>query len=81
MNDYHTDTGVVVHCDLYRLGDPEELYEIGLLELADEYNAIVLVEWADKGRGILPQPDYIFSLDITDAQTQARQLVITPPKK
>lgn len=55
MNDYNTPTGAVVHCDLYRLSDPEELYEIGLLDLPTP--TIKLIEWAKKGAGVLPAPD------------------------
>lgn len=77
MQDYQTDSGAVIHCDLYRLGEAEELYEIGLLELADEQNAVVLVEWASKGRGVLPPADYILAFEITDNQSQHRQLTIT----
>ncbi len=77
MQDYDTDSGTVIHCDLYRLGDPEELYEIGLLELADARDAIVLVEWAEKGYGVLPAPDVTLALAITDPKTQNRQLTIT----
>lgn len=81
MQDYHTETGTVIHCDLYRLGEPEELYEIGLLELAEENAAVILVEWATKGRGVLPQPDFTLAFDITDFNTQHRQLTITEHKQ
>ncbi|PID66334.1 MAG: tRNA (adenosine(37)-N6)-threonylcarbamoyltransferase complex ATPase subunit type 1 TsaE [Gammaproteobacteria bacterium] len=63
MQDYNTPTGVVIHCDLYRLSDAEELYEIGLIELAEASCAVVLIEWASKGRGILPPADW--QLDFT----------------
>lgn len=33
----------LVHADLYRLGDPEEVHHLGLHELRDE--AVMLVEW------------------------------------
>lgn len=77
MQDYQTDHGVVIHCDLYRLGDPEELYEIGLLDMAEEKHAITLVEWASKGRGVLPKPDFTLAFVITDFTNEQRQLTIT----
>jgi tRNA threonylcarbamoyl adenosine modification protein YjeE len=40
---YDTPRGPVLHADLYRLGDPREVEELGLL---DNPAAIVLVEWA-----------------------------------
>lgn len=77
MQDYQTDNGTVIHCDLYRLGDPEELFEIGLLEQSDEDNAVVLVEWPEKGRGILPAADVTLDFLMTDKQQQLRQLRVT----
>jgi N-acetylmuramate 1-kinase len=44
----------VVHADLYRVDEPDELTEIGFSDLAR--NAIVLVEWPDRAIGLVP-PD------------------------
>lgn len=43
---YEGDRGVVWHCDLYRLGDPDEVEELGLADAFAE--AVVLVEWPDR---------------------------------
>lgn len=66
MQDYETPSGTVIHCDLYRLAEPEELYEIGLLEMADSRRAIVLIEWPDKGLGVLPPPDFTLAFALAD---------------
>lgn len=60
---YDTPRGQVLHADLYRLGDPREVDELGLLDNPD---AIVLVEWAER------------SAEITDAATSVVTLAIPP---
>lgn len=70
LQDYSTDSGCVIHCDLYRLADPEELFEIGLLEESVENDAITLVEWASKGKGVLPQPDITLTFELHGHQRQ-----------
>lgn len=47
---YDTARGPVLHADLYRLGDPREVDELGLL---DNAAAIVLVEWAERSPEIV----------------------------
>ncbi len=56
----------VLHLDLYRIGDADELEFLGLADLFDE-NTIVLVEWPEKSGRWLPEPDFVFDFSYTDS--------------
>ena len=58
---YDTAKGLILHADLYRLGDPREVEELGLL---DNPEAIVLVEWAERAPDILAAATVTVSLAI-----------------
>lgn len=51
----------VLHLDLYRIGDPGELDFLGLEDLFTD-NTVLLVEWPERGRGVLPNPDAVLAL-------------------
>jgi len=53
---YQTGGPQVVHVDLYRLEDPDELEQLAIRDYLGE-QSVLLVEWADRARGGLPQPD------------------------
>lgn len=58
---YETPRGPVLHADLYRLGDPREVDELGLLDNPD---AIVLVEWAARSPEIVAAATLVVELEI-----------------
>lgn len=57
---YKKDKITIHHFDIYRCLDPEELEFIGIRDYQE--NAIMLIEWAKKGKGFLPKADLIISL-------------------
>lgn len=68
---YQTPRLLLAHLDLYRLADPEELEYLGLADLLRE-DVVMLVEWPQRGAGLLPEPDLCIRLDY--AQEGGRSL-------
>jgi tRNA threonylcarbamoyladenosine biosynthesis protein TsaE len=54
VNEYHTDKFNFNHFDVYRIDDPDEMYEIGYEEYF--YNdGVCLIEWANLIKEIIPE--------------------------
>ena len=48
VHEYQGTRVKLYHLDLYRLENERELLQLGLDEMIDELNAVVLIEWGDK---------------------------------
>lgn len=59
------------HLDLYRLADPAELEFLGVREI-DTARDWLFVEWAERGRGFLPELDVNLSLTYAATGRSAR---------
>lgn len=72
VEEYHLNDRNLLHFDLYRLKDPEELEWIGM----DDYlrqQALCFIEWPEMGAGFLPPADIELTLAVVD---QSREVEI-----
>ncbi|WP_241235001.1 tRNA (adenosine(37)-N6)-threonylcarbamoyltransferase complex ATPase subunit type 1 TsaE [Amphritea opalescens] len=60
---YELEALTVFHFDLYRLGDPEELEYLGIRDYFTD-QSICLIEWPERGEGILPVADLLLTINV-----------------
>lgn len=70
----------VYHMDLYRLGSPGELEWLGIRDLSGE-DALLLIEWPERGEGELPPADLVIAIDYRDRGRELRLQPVTSQGK
>lgn len=58
---YELAMGKVLHVDLYRLVDPQELEHMGFIDYLHE-SQLCLIEWPESGHGYLPESDLMIKI-------------------
>ena len=65
----------VAHLDLYRLGDPDEVWELGWSELPAP-DEIVLVEWPERALSLMPRDHWVVTLTVPEGEPMLRDLSV-----
>ncbi|MEO5366145.1 MAG: tRNA (adenosine(37)-N6)-threonylcarbamoyltransferase complex ATPase subunit type 1 TsaE [Magnetococcus sp. WYHC-3] len=76
MNLYEGGRLPVVHLDLYRLAHGDELLELGMEEWFSG-EAVVLVEWPQRGDGVIPTQRLTVHLDDDEVAANSRWIRLT----
>lgn len=58
------------HLDLYRLETEKEVEGLGLWEMAEQPDALVMVEWGDKFPSIMERADAVVSMGVGENETE-----------
>lgn len=69
VREYHSGRMPLYHFDVYRINDPDEMFEIGY----EEYfygDGLCVVEWADKIEELLPEGTRIIRLSYGGAEEE-----------
>jgi tRNA threonylcarbamoyladenosine biosynthesis protein TsaE len=77
VESYDLKDGKLYHLDLYRLADPQELEFLGWRDLVAE-QAVVFVEWPERGAGWLPEPDLLIVLEHRESGRVVKLLPKSP---
>lgn len=62
----HQTNITLMHFDLYRMISPDEFIEAGFRDEFNDRN-ICIIEWPEKGEGVLPLPDIEIFIDVADS--------------
>ncbi len=55
MQNYAGQAKIFYHIDLYRVNSKKEIQELGMEEIINNKNNIVIIEWAERMEGLLPK--------------------------
>lgn len=69
--------GTLFHLDVYRLKEIEEVINIGFEEIVSDPENVVIVEWADKIKEIMPSPTTYVTFEFVDKDANLRKIVVS----
>ena len=61
----------IVHFDLYRLSNIDELYEVGYQEYVDADDTLLLIEWANNVPEVVEETSIVINLEYFDENSRS----------
>ena len=80
LETYEVAGQTILHLDLYRIEDPEELEYLAIRDLYRE-DTVLMVEWPDRGDSYLPLPDLVLEFVEIDESRFINCRIISIPGK
>ena len=69
--EYDLEDVKIVHFDLYRLSNIDELYEVGYQEYIDDDNSLLLIEWANNVPEVIEDASIVINLEYFDENSRS----------
>ncbi len=73
INEYNTNDGLVIHMDLYRIENNEDINDLGLFEYFD--NKFIIIEWPEKIMNDLDCNHSILKIDLINVNERKINLI------
>lgn len=73
INEYNVNDGLVIHMDLYRIKNNEEINDLGLFEYFD--NKFIIIEWPEKIMNDLDCNHSVLKIDLTNVNERKINLM------
>lgn len=76
VHEYPTESLCIYHIDLYRLNEPQDAYELGLIDIVND-DSLLLIEWPEKGQGCIPEADCLIDIRRIGTESDARTVALS----
>lgn len=73
INEYHLNSMIIAHFDMYRIENYNDLYNIGFFEYLNNENYLLIVEWAEN---IINEIDNYIKIKIEKINENTRKFII-----
>ena len=73
INEYNTNDGLVIHMDLYRIENNEDINDLGLFEYFD--NKFIIIEWPEKIMNDLDCNHSVLKIDLINVNKRKINLI------